>query len=111
MGSRDSSDPRDQFYSFPVDLRQQTLQVNNRNTLKFHSSCSSESLTLTAWRTMWKRILRSHPGSAISSDACFRQGYEKSWDIIILHIYRYLPRKLSYPKCSQEPGREQKEHV
>lgn len=39
MGSRDSSDPRDQFYSFPVDLRQHTLQVNNRHSLKFHSPC------------------------------------------------------------------------
>lgn len=61
MGSRDGSDPRDQFSSFSIDLRMHTLWVNNRNGNEFHSPCQFCATGIDCLQTMLKKILRSHP--------------------------------------------------
>ena len=80
--------------------------------VSFTALASPEQLASSARRMMLKKSLRSHPGPARSFDACDRQGYENSRHIVILPLSRwYLSGYHIYQKCSQEPGRKQKEHI
>lgn len=107
IGSRDRSDPGDQFYSFSKDLTKHTLWVKDRNGNEFHSPGQLWATGIDCLWTLLRKIPRSHPVQQ-DSDVCDRLGYEKPWHIIILHLSReVLPGCLSYPNSSQGPEREQ----